>query len=68
LGDVVIELYPSAEQSPSTHRLGLRVLNLDLVLEAIPRQGGVVLSHDAEARRAVVRAPDGTKVELSESS
>ena len=68
LGDVVIELNPSSEQSPSAHRLGLRVLNLDLVLEAIPRQGGVVLSHDAGARRAVVRSPDGTKIELSEPS
>lgn len=65
VGEVVIELYPLQNgEADSTTRLGFAVPDLDAVLE---RLGAAVVSGPAMTawgRRAVVKDPDGRKVEV----
>jgi lactoylglutathione lyase len=65
LGDVILELYPG-ESAASSVRLGLRVPNLDAILQSIPDAQQAILEHHSDRGFAVVRAPDGTKIELSQ--
>jgi len=71
--DCVFEIYPRTEKSGSTKaaRLGFSVDDLDLVVERITAEGYTVLSPPADSewgRRAVVRDPDGHKIELTGTS
>jgi predicted enzyme related to lactoylglutathione lyase len=65
VGEVVIELYPLQDgEADSTTRLGFSVPDLDTVLA---RLGAAVVSGPAVTawgRRAVVKDPDGRKVEV----
>jgi predicted enzyme related to lactoylglutathione lyase len=67
VGEVVLELYPLQDgEADSTTRLGFAVPDLDAVLA---RLGAAVVSGPAMtpwSRRAVVKDPDGRRVELVE--
>jgi len=69
-GGCVFEIYPKTEKSGSTKatRLGFSVDDLDLLVARIGVEGYVVVSPPADSewgRRAVVRDPDGHRVELT---
>lgn len=67
VGEVVIELYPlaaDARAADATTRLGFSVPNLDEVLASLGPAVGGGPRETAWGRRAVVRDPDGRKVEL----
>jgi lactoylglutathione lyase len=69
VGDVVIELYPKGSLDTSDLRFGLILLRGREVLEAVSQCGGTVVATDSlDARRVVVRDPDGHTLELSLSS
>ena len=70
-GAVVFEIYPASEHSPATHslRLGFEVANLEQQIEALLAAGGQIVKlpeRSAFGQRAVVRDPEGRKVELTE--
>lgn len=72
LGAVVFEIYPASEHSPATHslRLGFKVANLEQQLDALLAAGGQIVKlpeRSALGLRAVVRDPEGRKVELTET-
>lgn len=67
----VFELYPLSPEGLSTlgTRIGFRVASVDAALERVAEHPGVVVSaaKDSEwGRRAVVKDPDGHRVELVE--
>jgi len=69
----VFEIYPKTEKSGSTRatRLGFGVDDVDLVVDRLAAEGYTVVSPPADSewgRRAVVRDPDGHKVELTGAS
>jgi lactoylglutathione lyase len=71
LGSSVFEIYPRKPGEPSTTaiRLGFIVPSLDAALLAVRSGQGLVLSEPCEyhqGRRAVIRDPEGHKVELVE--
>jgi catechol 2,3-dioxygenase-like lactoylglutathione lyase family enzyme len=65
LGETVLELYPATTPAP-TVRLGVSVPQLEKALAAVTALGDFVLSSELEGTpaRALVRDPDGNKVEL----
>lgn len=66
-GKIVLELYPGADVQECTQRLGFRVRSIDAILPSVLDAGGVVLENDRKRGFALVRAPNGTKVELTQS-
>lgn len=69
LNGVIFELYPSSGTDSTATRVGFQMLNLTQILEHIEEAGGSVLKAPSESEwgvRAVVRDPDGHKVELME--
>ncbi len=70
LGDLVLEIYPASEHTPATSaRLGFVVDNMQDRVAALVAAGGQIVKPPelvGGARRAVVRDPDGRKVELTE--
>ncbi len=73
LGEAVLEIYPQADTSPgdvSAVRLGFDVAWIDAVLDPLLSAGGTLVTAPQETQRgivAVVRDPDGRKVELVEA-
>ena len=70
-GGFVFEIYPETAKSGAATgaRLGFSVDNVDLVVERIAAEGYAVVSPPADSewgRRAVVRDPDGHKIELTQ--
>lgn len=70
-GSVVLEIYPQEGEADSVGvRLGFQVISVDAVVEAVCREGGVVLSPPRRGRwgyRAVLVDPDGRRVEIREA-
>ncbi len=65
LGETVLEFYPAdGPEAPTEIRLGLALPDLSSALERIRRIGGDILKSGATS--AVVRDPDGRKVELTQ--
>lgn len=73
LGDAVLEIYPQPSASSadvSAVRLGFDVAWIDAVLDPLLAAGGSLVTAPQETQQgivAVVRDPDGRKVELVES-
>jgi predicted enzyme related to lactoylglutathione lyase len=69
LGPTVLEVYPQTGEAESVGvRLGFQVPSVDVVVEAVRRDGGVVVSparRDRWGYRAVLEDPDGRRVEVS---
>jgi len=70
VGGVVFELYPIDENATVVGaRIGFRVPSVDEAVAALAEYPGAVVSKPGESewrRRAVVRDPDGNKVELTQ--
>lgn len=69
VGDLVLELYPLAEDGKGvdTTRLGFAIPDLDATLRTLALTGAAVVSGPKptrQGRKAVVRDPDGRAVEL----
>jgi predicted enzyme related to lactoylglutathione lyase len=68
LNATVLEIYPQDGEPDSVGvRLGFQVISVDAVVEAVRREGGVVLSPPRRGRwgyRAVLADPDGRRVEV----
>lgn len=64
----VFEIYPLGSANPTTStRIGFSVDDIDSTIEALSGAGGEVLSSPQDSqwgRRAVVKDPDGHKIEL----
>jgi catechol 2,3-dioxygenase-like lactoylglutathione lyase family enzyme len=70
---IVFELYPAGEAkiAPGLIRLGFAVANVDAVVAAVENAGGGLATaprDSAWGRRAVVRDPDGYRVEIAAAS
>lgn len=70
LDGLIFELYPQSEkEGPTTSaRIGFKVESVDETAEALLKAGAQLLSkpHDSEwGRRAVLKDPDGHKIELT---
>src|SRR5690349_10899033 len=67
LGATVLELYPGAASAGTPLRLGIAVPDVGATVAAVRGFGDVVLQLDDETPhvRALVRDPDGNKVELT---
>ena len=68
----VFEIYPVNEKAGSTKgvRIGFKVDEIDNCLDSLVKKGGKIIAkpQDSEwGRRAVIRDPDGHKVELLKS-
>ena len=72
-GETVVEIYPQsavANADVSAIRLGFDVAWIDAVLDSLLSAGGKLVTGPQETQRgivAVIRDPDGRKVELVES-
>jgi len=69
-GDTVFEIYPSSSPcSPDAVRIGFRVVSVDEALSKLRQMGIEIVSGPQESawgRRAVIKDPDGRRVEISE--
>ncbi len=72
LGGSVFEIYPRGNTPPTAGaRIGFDVDSLDAALNALANQNAMILSgpsYTSRGRVAVVRDPEGHKVELMERS
>jgi lactoylglutathione lyase len=69
LGSTVLELYPAGARPATSLRLGIAVPEVSAAVAAVRGFGDVVLEHDDQDPhvRALVKDPDGNKIELTSS-
>jgi catechol 2,3-dioxygenase-like lactoylglutathione lyase family enzyme len=68
----VLELYPASQASPATEvlRFGLMINDLARTVDQAVLAGGVLVTPPGDTawgKRAVIAAPDGHKIELTEA-
>lgn len=70
IGNLIFEIYPSqSEFVDETTRIGFNVKNLDGLIEKISQNDGLIITEPTLSpwgKRAVIKDPDGHKVELLE--
>jgi lactoylglutathione lyase len=69
LGNLVLEIYPCEGGNPAAPlRIGFRVPSLDRILDMLRSRGAPIVREAKDSpwgRRAIVKDPDGNRVELS---